>query len=263
MHHIYTPVALPPAKAKSAALSAFDAACRDPAAADWQAVAYGLAAALQPRKRPTEDPGDGFAPWVDRPTPRYTSRMREWDRHRIRVEFADGEIIERGFSSDPGKPINIAAGMRGAIDYWRGRRAKRGAAGNYYRDHADRVRAESGLEFEVPPVVSVQAIGSGLVWCPAAVNRATAAYRAPDHQHGAEIAAGLAQRERDAAAHGAHFDRIHAIHRRHGLSGVPPKRQAMPRYPLPIGELGRRIMAQALASIAGVPVRAWRPAIAA
>lgn len=264
MHHVSAPVALPPAKAKAAALGAFEAACRDPAAADWQAVAYALAAALQPRRKATDDPGDSFAPWVDRPMSTYNSRMKSWDRHRIRVEFTDGEIIERGFISDPGKPINIGAGMRGAVDYWRGRQAaRRGREIGRWMDFRERVAEPSGLFLSVPEVVSVQLVGSDVQWDPGAVNRGTAAYRAPDTSAEDEIARGLAQRERDAADSEAHFDRIHAIHRRMGLSGVPPRRQTTPRYPLPLGEFGRRIMGRALGSIAGVPVRDWRPKLAA
>ena len=147
---------LSPAAAKKAALAAFSAAVLDPHRADWQAVAYGLNAALTAKRaaKAEEPAADGFLPWYAPDSETYAKRATA--SPRIDFAFSDGVTVSAAAWQKGKNPVNIGMACRVAISLYR---AKTGAVA-------------------VPAVASVTYRETGEAWNPETINAATEAARA-------------------------------------------------------------------------------------
>lgn len=156
MQHVSSLASLSPAAAKKAALAAFDAAVINPHGADWQAVAYGLHAAMTAKRAAkAEAPADdGFLPWYDPEREAYKALTTT--RPLIDFAFSDGITVSAPAYQRDGKPINIGKACRVAFAYYRAK-----------------TRADA-----VPLVAAVTYRATGETWNPETINAATEAARA-------------------------------------------------------------------------------------
>lgn len=147
---------LSPAAAKKAALAAFSAAVLDQHGADWQAVAYGLHAALTAKRaaKADEPAPDGFLPWYAPESETYGKRATA--SPRIDFLFCDGVTVSAAAWQKGKNPINIGLACRVAFSLYRAK-----------------TLAES-----VPAVASVTYRETGEAWNPETINAATEAARA-------------------------------------------------------------------------------------
>lgn len=171
---------LSPAAAKKAALAAFASAVLDPHGADWQAVAYGLNAALTAKRatKAEEPAADGFLPWYAPDRENYPKSGAP--QPRIDFVFADGVTVSAAAWQKPGKPINIGLACRVALDMYRATVRNRlmrafpwiGLAG---MPSAFTMGQSSPLT--VPAIVSATYRDTGEAWNPDTLNRETEAAR--------------------------------------------------------------------------------------
>jgi len=142
--------ALTPAKAKAAALSAFEAATADPAFADWRGLSLILGAALS--AKPARRGGDDTPPawWADYPLP------RNYSRGVLLVRFADGQEVRANVHQAGTKPPRVFAACRVAFGFYRAR-----------------TRRE-----DVPEIAAVENLTTGESYCAETCNRLTVDLRA-------------------------------------------------------------------------------------
>ena len=182
MHHDISGIsALSPAAAKKAALAAFNAAILDPHGADWQAVAYGLHAAMTAKRAAkAEEPApDGFLPWYD--PERETYRAATTTRPLIDFAFSDGVTVSVPAYQKDGKPINIGRACRVAFDLYRAKiRNKLVRAFPEMRLHTRHSAETIGINspLSVPAIVSAVYRETGQTWNVETLNRETVAGRA-------------------------------------------------------------------------------------
>jgi hypothetical protein len=184
MQHVTDFPALPPAKAKAAALALFSSAATDPTP-DWRAVAFALHAAFVPKaKAAPVIEADGFEPWEDYATTR--AAMKKAMGGRVIVTFADGWSRSVNITRPAGKAWRIAAAVRFAITCWRlaAIRLLTGSDSALYHTRADGLETALDGLVACPPVASIvsddgqDTEAGALRWNPDTANRETADYRA-------------------------------------------------------------------------------------
>lgn len=158
MQHV-APNALRPVStttAKASAINAYDAACADPATADWRAVADLLRAAL-PASRAKAAPASvtGSAPrwWAD------WKLGKVYSLDSLEVLFSDGVRVRCNIAQAPGKLPRIAAACRVAIAFYRAKTRRSG----------------------VPSFAHIENVSDGEIFDAAACSRLTADLRAASY----------------------------------------------------------------------------------